>query len=98
MPLESEHATQATELRDAPTRDLPRAERRRLAQVAQLKKLIRRHYLAQRRYTDRKRSDSDFFVVAKYEMPLSRITSRSFSDMDVPSFCLARFMVSIITF
>jgi hypothetical protein len=52
--------------------ELSRAERRRLAEIARLKKLIRRHFIGQRRATGRTRGKADdYFVVAKYEMPLA---------------------------
>ncbi len=53
-------------------RELSRAERRRLAEIARLKKLLQRHFIGQRRTTDRTRGQADdYFVVAKYEMPLA---------------------------
>jgi len=66
---------QVTEVKEVPdvddAKDLSLAERRRLAEIAKLKKLIQRHFIAQRRTSDRSRGQAeDFFVVAKYEMPL----------------------------
>jgi hypothetical protein len=57
--------------KDGSPAELSPSDRRRLAQIAKLKRLIRRHYDGRRRTTDRMRGQtSDFFVVAKYEMPL----------------------------
>lgn len=52
--------------------ELTPEERQRLAAVERLKKLIQRQFLRVRRTTDRTRGEAgDFFVVAKYDMPLA---------------------------
>lgn len=51
---------------------LSAAEQKRQAYVTQVKKLVHRHFFAERRSPDLARGKpEDFFVVAKYEMPLS---------------------------
>lgn len=71
-PADAKNAKDSPNEAKADAEDLSLAEKRRLAELAKLRKMIYRHFAATRRTLDPSRGQpDDFFVVAKFEMPLS---------------------------